>query len=549
MRKRNGNLQLIWILLTGLFICAVQAVAQPLAFPGTEGHGAYTTGGRGGVGYEVTNLNDSGEGSLRAAIEAKGARTVVFRVSGTIQMKKKLNIKNGDITIAGQTAPGDGICLRDYTMVVDASNVIVRYIRSRMGDITNQQDDAMNGRFKKNIIIDHCSMSWSVDEAASFYSNENFTMQWCIISESMYKSVHDKGLHGYGGIWGGINASFHHNLLAHHSSRNPRFNGGRDGYGSTPENEVVDFRNNVIYNWGKNSAYGGEKGSHNMVNNYYKAGPATSSKKNRIVEPYDVGNWFIDGNYVDGYEAITADNWAGGVQPNGGTSFDLLRVYEPFPTGYIETQTPQEAYEDVLKYGGCSLPKRDAIDTRIIEETRTGTATYGGSYGVGKGIIDTQEEVGGWIELTSAEAPLDSDHDGMSDEWEDEMGLNKFYPEDRNNLLEDSTTVLETYLNSITTIADSSGVGIKMIDLLSKLKVYPNPATILATVQYHLENEAEMQYRLMDMAGRTVLQSQIDHQWGGFNSFNIDVSQLKKGVYYLCLISSKNNSTTKLMIR
>jgi hypothetical protein len=548
MRKRKGILYSFLLLCIGLFMYTVPALAQPLAFPGAEGHGAYTTGGRGGVVYEVTNLNDSGEGSLRAAIEAKGARTVVFRVSGTIQLKKKLSIKNGDITIAGQTAPGDGICLRDYTMVVDANNVIIRYIRSRMGDVTNQEDDAMNGRFKKNIIIDHCSMSWSVDEAASFYSNENFTMQWCIISESMYQSVHDKGKHGYGGIWGGINASFHHNLLAHHSSRNPRFNGGRDGYGSTPENEVVDFRNNVIYNWGSNSAYGGEKGSHNMVNNYYKAGPATSSKKNRIVEPYDVGNWFIEGNYVDGYEAITANNWAGGVQPSGGTSLDLLRVYEPFPTGPIETQTPQEAYEAVLKYAGCSLPNRDTIDARIIEETRTGTATFGGSFGAGKGIIDTQDDVGGWIELTSTEAPLDSDHDGMPDAWEDEMGLNKFYPEDRNNVLEDGTTVLEAYLNSLVNY-ENSGVGLESIKLLTDLKVYPNPASIIATVQYQLENESQLKYRLIDMSGKTVMENQVERQYSGFNSFNLDVNQLKKGVYFLNLIDSKTVNTTKLIVR
>jgi pectate lyase len=438
-----------FILIITSVICysASDIFAQQLAFPGAEGYGRFTTGGRGGSVIEVTNLNDSGEGSLRAAVDASGARTVVFRVSGTIALSSRLRIRHNDITIAGQTSPGDGICIRNNEVSITADNVIIQYMRFRLGDETQVQGDAINGIETSNVIIDHCSMSWSIDETASFYDNENFTMQWCLISESLYDSYHEEGHHGYGGIWGGMGVTFHHNLFAHHSSRNPRFCGSR--YHGIPYNEIVDHRNNVIYNWGSNSAYAGEEGNQNMIANYYKYGPATSaSVRNRIVEPWaPYGWWYVEDNYVYGYPDITADNWAGGVQ---NASEEDVRVYSPHPFAPVLTQTAENAYLSVLADVGAVLPGRDPVDLRIIEEVRTGTATYGGIWGEGSGIIDSQSDVGGWPVLDTYDVPVDDDHDGMADDWELNNGLNPSDPEDRNGDINgDGYTNLENYLNSL----------------------------------------------------------------------------------------------------
>ncbi|MBO8131041.1 MAG: T9SS type A sorting domain-containing protein [Candidatus Marinimicrobia bacterium] len=440
--------------LTAILIILVSTVilmGQVPAFPGAQGWGMYTTGGRGGRVIEVTNLNDYGSGSLRYAVEnCTGPRIVVFRVSGNIDLKSPLDIKNDNVTIAGQTAPGDGICIRYYPAHIEANNVIIRYLRFRLGDKKGIVDDALNARGQRNIIIDHCSLSWSVDEVGSFYDNKNFTLQWCIISESLYHSIHHKGNHGYGGIWGGMGASFHHNLIAHNSSRNPRFCGSR--YHNHPELEKVDFRNNVIYNWGFNSAYGGEKGNHNIVANYYKHGPATNGGEvlYRIVNPSDISWWYVEDNYVYGFPDVTADNWSGGVQPDGSLELEDLRLDEPVEYMPVLTHTPEVAFELVLADAGAVLPRRDSVDMRIVDEVRNGTATYGGVYGEGKGIIDSQDDVGGWPELRSEEPPIDSDHDGMPDDWEIEMDLDPNDPSDGPEDMDgDGYTNVEEYLNEL----------------------------------------------------------------------------------------------------
>lgn len=443
-------------------------IAQTLAFPGAQGYGRYVTGGRGGAVYEVTNLNDSGTGSLRDAVSKTGARTIVFKVSGTIVLNSRLTITNGNLTIAGQTAPGDGICIRGYDVNVNADNVIIRFMRFRLGNenVANCECDAFGGTNQDRIMIDHCSMSWSIDEVGSFYDNTNMTMQWCILTESLYEGGHVKGSHGYGGIQGGMGATFHHNLYANNTSRNPRFCGARY-HKSTAASDLTDFRNNVIANWGFNSIYGGEYGHQNVVNNYFKSGPATGSGvKKRICEvnrgnETDPGQWYVTGNFVEGYPAISTDNWAGGVQGADALTAGV-RQTSPFTFYMNYTQSPQDAYNAVLELSGACYPKRDALDTRVINQVISGTYAFGDSYGANTGIIDSPASVGGWPSLTSLPAPTDTDKDGMPDAWELAKGLNPNSPADRNNIGADGYTMIEIYLNEL--VKDVMGYQLNIND-------------------------------------------------------------------------------------
>lgn len=425
MKKR------ITIFMSAVALCAT-AVAQPAqapAFPGAEGFARYTTtGGRGGKVIHVTNLNDSGTGSLRWALSQSGKKIIVFDVSGYIDLRSQLNVSS-NTTIAGQTAPGEGITLRYYTLYFGkCDNVIVRFIRSRRSQVKDVNDgaDATWGREHKNIIIDHCSFSWSIDEVASFYDNVNFTMQWCNVTEGLANPGHSKGAHSYGGIWGGKGASFHHNYISHVQNRAPRFNGARynwNGYDKTKyENSIqaeqVDFRNCVIYNWGNgNGCYGGPGGGYiNMINNYYKAGPGTKNRT-RVTQvsfsdatnggdnpfPDYASRYYISGNYVTAASNPENYDWKGvvydsGVQKDGeryikdakhyygsnveyvninGTDCVKLKLDNPIEAGEVTTHSAQTAYEKVLDYCGASL-WRDAADARYAEEAATGTTTFNG---------------------------------------------------------------------------------------------------------------------------------------------------------------------------
>lgn len=433
-----------------LLLIPETAVCVP-AFPGAEGFGAQSIGGRGGRVLFVTNLNDSGPGSLRAAIESDGHRTVIFRASGTIPLKSTLVIRKPFIMIAGQTAPGDGICLKNHALTIAADHVIVRHIRCRPGDNAKAESDSMSISSGHDIIVDHCSASWSVDETLSASSSGrlgNVTVQWCIISESLHDSIHHKGPHGYGSlIRGGFGNgyTYHHNLYAHHHARLPR-PGNYNDRNRDPEGFVFDFRNNVIYNWaGRAAGYNadGSNGTYsitkmNFVGNYYKAGTNSTGSLAFSESTPSARAWF-SGNCMNG--SYPDDPWS--LVSFSKFSDEDLKAYKlssPISVPAVKTDDAITAYKRVLAEAGAILPKRDAVDIRIVNDVKNGT---------GK-IIDDEQQVGGWPELKSAAPPEDSDKDGMPDTWEKQHNLDPDDPADGNaDMNTDGYTNLEEYLNSI----------------------------------------------------------------------------------------------------
>jgi pectate lyase len=438
------------------------AKAKIPAFPGGEGGGAWTAGGRGGKVFVVTSLDDSGPGTLREAVEAKGPRIVVFGVAGIITLETPLDINNPFITIAGQSAPGDGVCVKGHSTHINTHDVVIRYMRFRRGNLKNR-DDSLGGNPPGNVIIDHVSASWGLDENLSLYRYmqkqadgspdkklpvENLTIQWSISSEAL-----DLNNHAFGGTWGGKNASFHHNLFACNTGRNPSI--GMSG--------PFDFRNNVLFNWRHRTMDGGDGSSRvNVVDNYYKPGPATSgdlrfrickvdsrNSKDQFPGP---GKWYVAGNVVDGFPKITADNWAGGVQFAAEAKYrdeiipapteKQVRAKDPFDAPAVTTHTAEEAFALVLANAGATRPTRDPVDARVIESVRTGkTHTK-------TGIIETPADVGGWPQYKAATVPADTDKDGMPDEWERKHGLN---PNDAADAAKDADgdgyTNIEEFLN------------------------------------------------------------------------------------------------------
>lgn len=542
-----------------LLLCLVLSCLQTagfskvklIAFPGAEGFGKYSVGGRGGKVVAVTSLADykstdtpivgtlrwalsqyvttdsayqtyiltSGADSLaKKAITRYAPLTIIFKVSGTIWLKEDLKIKRDSLTIAGQTAPGDGICIAGRSVLFNGAttseqfywgprrkDIIVRYIRFRPGYpknddgtplISTASTDVTYGvdmENYENAILDHCSIGWANEECLATYDTKYVTVQWCIVSEGLYCAYHHKGTRSYGGVWGGQYATYHHNLIAHESSRSVRFNGSK----SHDTIAVIDYRNNVVYNWGNTDAcYGAAieipngRSELNMINNYYKKGPILASasstpsatnKGHRLVFLYDAasptygrGYHYVNGNYINGYPAVSANNWYYGVQlqsyTDTATAYPLFRkttpsteVSEVLPTTLESAQT---SYSEVIADVGATLPLRDAHDRRITNEVVDGTASGYGSiasytngspyknttyYGKVLGIIDDPVVVGGWPKFTTGTVPADTDGDGIPDEWETANGLNPADSTDANKTDSQGYTYLEDYLNSITT--------------------------------------------------------------------------------------------------
>jgi len=428
--------------LAALNLWAAAATAGPVrpAFPGAEGFGASTPGGRGGRVVLVRNLDDSGPGSFRAAVEARGPRTVVFQVGGLVTLRSAVVIREPFLTIAGQTAPGDGICFRGQSVQIQTHDVVVRHLRFRPGDISGTEVDGVTvGSGSRRVILDHCSAGWSVDEGLSLSSDvADVTVQWCLIAEALHRSVHRKGPHGYGSLvraTGGV--TLHHDLWAHNAARNPRLG---DDYGRPPW-PLFDVRNNVIYDYGGiASGMTGDNLRANYVGNYVRPGPSSDTTRGVIVLTDTAAvSYHVAGNVVEGRPAVTADNRLLFDRAGAGAGRLVTLSDEPFETPSVRTTGAAQALREVLAGVGATRPRRDAVDARVVREV----GDRGGR------IIDSQREVGGWPTYASGPAPADADADGMPDDWERAHGLDPADPADGRRTRDDGYTNLEFYLNEL----------------------------------------------------------------------------------------------------
>lgn len=573
--------------------------AQTLAFPTAEGYGKYATGGRGGDVVEVTTLEDYNPaaedpvpGSFRWAFtQAKDSTknkwgvwvyswkpiTIVFKVGGVIDLKADFSMNRSNVTIAGQTAPGEGICFKRYTLKFGGNeNAVVRFLRSRPGDEAGAETSAMRWENGGNFIFDHCSMSWGIEETTHFSSAENFTIQWSIVSESLYSSVHKKGDRGYAAQWGGQYATYHHNLLAHHNTRSPRINGAN-------KNDIyalVDYRNNLNYNWVSSGAcYGGEwevptGGGFchtNFVNSYNKPGPATSKNLNFAapsyaragITPTGYGKWYFNGNVMEGNAEKTADNWLA-VDASGVGGQENIYSDQEFiqSDGILEdyssyTETAENAYKSIIDNVGAIYPKRDAIDTRVIGELTGEIPIVRSEYIVGdlvtpkkgtsSGIIDTPfnlkpvdagDDWDPWGVYPSVkDEALDSDHDGMPDVWETANGLNPNDPEDRNKMTKSGYTALEVYLNElvgeIIPLEFDNDTAIDDVNAVSKIKINASYGQLYIYSELPVTN-----VKIFDIPGSLVVSRNAD------NISVVNISKLPKGLYIAQLTTNDNRQTS-----
>ncbi len=562
-----------------LYGMALNAHAQTLAFPTAEGYGKWVSGGRGGQVIHVTNLEDTDrrggviEGSLRAALKTPGSEpiTIVFDTAGIINLSGEMRIQRSNVTIAGQSAPGDGICIKGGSVNLGGSeNLIIRHVRFRLG--VNDDGSFIGGACLNienagSFIVDHCSFSWSAEENIGVYNNQPYTIQWCISAEGLYNAGHDKGARSYGAVFGGAEATFHHNLLAHNYSRSPRF-------GTSDKNDLhvtLEYVNNVNYNWGRqNACYGGENEmgaggsvSINFINNYYKPGPAyDGTKRTNFVRPsYEIGlqgthysQWYINGNKIEGsaHTGYDANNWLGvdiseyqENSPAAVTKDDLKSPQHTVPDP-IDMESADDAYMSVIENVGA-FP-RDSMDLRIIEELKTGTATYSGTVnnGATHGIIDKPSDVGGYPTYRAYNIIADEDGDGMGDYWEVANNLATNDPEDRNQMTAEGYTVLEVYLNSL---AGEYMEGFEYPD-----PEYTDKPPVLAIdglagtievalsgnlLQFSSKEKSIKKAEVYNLSGQRLIHQSMK----GFHSLNL--SGLSTGIYILVLSTDSGVSRYK----
>ncbi len=459
------NSKSLFVLLIVLLVGTTLS-AQPLAFPHAEGYGRFSAGGRGGDVYHVTTLEDYSPktdkpitGSLRhGLLSQEGPRTIVFNLSGTILLKEELRGTKSYLTIAGQTAPGDGITLRDYTFKLTGQegepihDIIIRFLRFRHGDVTKQSGDGLSTNWVNDLILDHISAGWTIDCIHDLRDAARFTMQWSVFAEALNQSTHNKGAHAmlssYSHLYG--NVTVHHNLMASSRNRHPTLGGGD----RTDTTAVIDFRNNLVFNWASGTNFG--QCRHNLINNFYKPGESTDYNANKPLrmksERATSGVGYMRGNHfagapkefnTDNYTAVDYSLYGTLGEKNKyiGTTRSQWEIKSPFVIGndVPKTDSPETTYRIVLERAGASMV-RDAVDKRVVAGIKDGTNR----------LIDSQTEVGGWPELKSKPAPADSDGDGMPDKWENINKLNSADPGDRNNFtLNTNYTNLEVYLNSL----------------------------------------------------------------------------------------------------
>ncbi len=565
-----------------LFFSSIIVVSQTPAFPTAEGYGKYAKGGRGGKVVFVENLEDyvaynnlepEIPGSFRWALKQYSGEplTIIFRVSGTIKLKpyivsgknqNDIRSSRANLTIAGQTAPGEGICIRNSKVNLGGStDLIVRNVRFRIGENATDSTFIPGGSVgcenALRVIFDHCVFGWSGEENITMYDNRYTTTQWCVMHEGLYDDGHGKGNRSYGGQCGGVNATWHHNLFAHNYSRSPRLNGAR----TDNETKVfIEFINNVNYNWGRQGApYGGELyagtiRSHtaNFVNNYYKPGPGTDASRvffslGSLIVGANTPKWFLSGNIMEGNTTYNSNNWQGfsvdysttGLTQANIKSDTLLAPplanvylgqwigYEPYK---INIQSAQNAYDSVVQKVGTI--NRDSVERRIINEVKNGTATFKASQGKW-GIIDKSYNAEGYLPYTNANPPIDDDRDGMADAWELENNLNPANAEDRNLTTPDGYTALEVYLASLMgEKINHSFTGINDVKQVP-LSIFPSPAQDELNIKADTELKSATIYSLNGQKILSVL----------LHSSNIvDIRNIKKGNYILC-VSTKTGQT------